>query len=228
MNDLLNVMSTGLVAFTATNIDDIIILLLFFAQINSTFSTWQIVVGQYLGFATIIVLSLPGFFGGLILPSEWLGLLGFIPITIGMNSLVNQGENAEIEATSKTATTEMEVVSNWLNPQIYAVAAVTLANSSDNISVYIPLFANSHLDEFLEIIGIFFCLVAVWCYIAYKLTNQQAIANILTRYGHQFTPFILMGLGALIIWKSGTMSPIKLAASCVCLLVLVKKDDEND
>ncbi|HLO87170.1 MAG TPA: cadmium resistance transporter [Nostocaceae cyanobacterium] len=228
MYDLLSTLSTGLVAFTATNIDDIIILLLFFSQINSTFSTWQIVIGQYLGFAAIIILSLPGFFGGFILPPELLGLLGLIPITIGMNSLVNQGEDAEIKTTSKTTATEIEVVNSWLNPQVYAVAAVTIANSSDNISVYVPLFANSQLSEFLEIISVFCLLVAVWCYAAYKLTNQQAIANILTRYGNQFIPFALIGLGALMIWKSGAMSPIKLVASCICLLVLVKQDDEND
>ena len=40
----------------------------------------HIVVGQYLGFALLVVLSLPGFLGGLLLPRSWIGLLGVVPI----------------------------------------------------------------------------------------------------------------------------------------------------
>ena len=44
----------GLIAFIATNIDDIIVLLLFFSQINANFRRRHIVIGQYLGFTTIV------------------------------------------------------------------------------------------------------------------------------------------------------------------------------
>jgi cadmium resistance protein CadD (predicted permease) len=40
----------GSTAFIATNVDDILILMLFFAQTNSSFRRQHIVVGQYLGF----------------------------------------------------------------------------------------------------------------------------------------------------------------------------------
>jgi cadmium resistance protein CadD (predicted permease) len=56
----------GITSFAATNIDDIVILMLFFAQVNSTFRRRHIVIGQYLGFTVLIFTSLPGFFGGLI------------------------------------------------------------------------------------------------------------------------------------------------------------------
>jgi uncharacterized membrane protein YidH (DUF202 family) len=50
------------------------------------------------------------------------------------------------------------------------------ALGSDNIGVYVPLFANSRLESLLVILGVFLLLVGVWCYVAYKLTTLPAIA----------------------------------------------------
>jgi len=62
MNELVAAIGTGVTAFTATNIDDIVILLLFFSQVNASFRRHHIVVGQYLGFTVLVIFSLPGFF----------------------------------------------------------------------------------------------------------------------------------------------------------------------
>jgi cadmium resistance transport/sequestration family protein len=218
--------STGLIAFSATNVDDIVILLLFFSQVNSTFRPWHIVVGQYLGFTVLVILSLPGFFGGLILPQNWLGLLGLMPITMGMSNLVNRETKPTTEVVEETTLSQTSVLASFLSPQTYNVAAVTIANGSDNISVYVSLFASSNLGNLFIIISLFFFLLAIWCYAAYKLTHQQGIADVLTRYGSQIVPFVLMGLGGFIVWKSGALSPIKLVVCCICLLILVKQDDQ--
>lgn len=82
MDDTLSAAAKGLVAFVATNIDDLLVLMLFFAQVNSTVWRQHIVAGQYLGFTILIVMSLPGFLGGLFLPQPWVGLLGLLPILI--------------------------------------------------------------------------------------------------------------------------------------------------
>ena len=218
MNNLLTAIITGLVAFIATNIDDILILLVFFAQVNDNFRPWQIVVGQYLGFTILIIFSLPGLFGGLILPQSWIGLLGLIPIAIGISSLVNK-------ETEQLADVSQEITPSFLIPTIYTVAAITVANGSDNISIYIPLFSSTQLESFLIIIGLFFLLLAIWCYAAYQLTHQQKIANFLTKYGNYLVPFVLMSLGIVSVWKSKALSPLKLFGSCICLLILLKKND---
>lgn len=224
MNDLLTSIITGVVAFSATNIDDIVILLLFFAQVDDNFRPWQIVIGQYLGFTILVILSLPGLFSGLILPGNLIGLLGLIPIAMGISILVNQETDSLAEFTPEVTLSTTSKNQVFLNPKIYTVALVTIANGSDNISIYIPLFFSTNLYSFLVIIALFFMLLAVWCYAAYKLTHQQKIAEVLTSYGNYLVPFVLMGLGAVIVWKSQALSLIKLLVSCVCLLVLVKKN----
>ncbi|BAY24759.1 cadmium resistance transporter [Calothrix sp. NIES-2100] len=225
MNELITAISTGIAAFSATNIDDIVILLLFFAQINTTFRPWHIVAGQYLGFTVLLILSLPGFFGGLVVPQRWIGLLGLIPLTIGLNSLVNWQANASEELVLEIEQVENSTIASLISPNIYTVASLTVANGSDNISVYVPLFANNNLENFIVIIVVFFLLLGIWCYATYQLTHQKTIANFLTRYSNNIVPFVLMGLGAFIVLKSEALSIVKLAVTCLCLTILLKNDD---
>ncbi len=224
MNALFTAISTGLTAFTATNMDDILMLLLFFSQVNAVFRNRHIVAGQYLGFGALVIASLPGFFGSLVFPRPWIGMLGIIPIAIGISRLLNREE----DDTDETVTIERpqgSVVSNLLSPQTYSVAAITFANGGDNIGIYVPLFASNTLEELLVIIGTFFSLVAVWCYTAYRLTRLPAIAHTLTRYGNQLVPFVLIGLGILILIDSHTLenrglTVLTLGICGFCLLAL--------
>ena len=222
MSELVTAITTGLTVFSATNIDDLVILLLFFAQVNTNFCYRHIVVGQYLGFTALLVASLPGFLGGLVIARYWIGLLGLIPIAIGLSSVLNRAEDSSPEVESEIEQFDDYPMSSFLSPQTYSVAAVTIANGSDNISIYVPLFASSSLGSLLIILSVFFLLVGVWCYAAYRLTSLPTIAHILTRYGNTIVPFVLIGVGTFIVLGSNSLSVIKLVASCLCLMILVK------
>jgi cadmium resistance transport/sequestration family protein len=206
MSGLVTAMSTGVAAFGATNVDDIVILTLFFSQVNATFRRWHIVVGQYLGFTALVFASLPGFFGGFIVPRPWIGLFGLIPIVIGIKCLVNREEDSSEEMEEQSLQSNHSVVAKFFNLQIYSVAAVTFANGSDNISIYVPLFASSTWEGLLVILGVFFLLVGVLCFVAYQLNNQRAITELLSCHGNNFVPFVLMGLGTLIMVESGLLT----------------------
>lgn len=139
MNELITVIPTGFTAFTATNLDDVFILMLFFSQVNATFRRRHIVLGQYLGFGTLVLISLPGFFGSLIVPQDWVGMLGILPIAIGISRLLNR-DDASADDTAPEQP-ENSTLSSLLSPQTYSVAAVTFANGGDNIGIYVPLSA---------------------------------------------------------------------------------------
>ena len=220
MSGVAEAIITAVTAFVATNIDDLVILLLFFSSVNATFRRRHILSGQYLGFSALVIASIPGFFGGLILPHRWIGLLGLIPIAIGLSCLINREDSLE-QVEAETNLSQDSAIASLLSPQVYSVAAITIANGSDNISVYVPLFANSSLTSIILIIGVFFIMVGVWCYLAYKLINRQAIASILTRYGKAIAFLVLIILGAIIVLKNQALTPIELVASSICLIVLV-------
>ena len=222
MNELLTAISTGMTAFTATNLDDILILLLFFSQVNAVFRRRHIVFGQYLGFTALVLASLPGFFGRLIFPPDWIGMLGLLPIAIGLSRLLNP-ETDDSEAEAELEQSENSFFSSFLSPQTYSVAAVTVANGGDNIGIYVPLFASNTLESLAVILAVFFAMVGVWCYAAYRLIQMRAIADTLTRYGNQLVPFVLIGLGIAILVKSGTLasptlSIISLLGCAFCLI----------
>ena len=207
---IVTAISTGAMAFSATNIDDLVILTLFFSQVDAKFRPWHIIIGQYLGFTALILASLPGFFGGLILPRPWIGLFGLVPIIIGIKSLMNQETDELEDAETETKVSQESLIARFFNLQTYSVAAVTFANGTDNISIYVPIFASSNWQSLLVILGVFFSLVGLLCYIAHKLTHNQALAHIFTKYGNRFMPFILIGLGTFIFLDSHSFSLLNL------------------
>jgi cadmium resistance transport/sequestration family protein len=204
----------GITSFVATNIDDIVILTLFFGQVNAGLRVRSIVVGQYLGFAGLVLLSLPGFFGGLLIPAQWIGLLGLLPIAIGILKLVkpDEGED-EIQTVSEEflRSQKQSKLASWLSPQTYSVAAVTIANGGDNVGIYVPLFAGSNLASLSVILTVYFILVGIWCYIAQRIALHPAIARLLSRYGEKLVPWVLIGLGLYILIESESYRLIRLA-----------------
>ncbi|BAY66105.1 cadmium resistance transporter [Calothrix brevissima NIES-22] len=223
MEELITAIPTGITAFTATNLDDLVILSLWFSQINQNFRYRHIVIGQFLGFAVLVIASLAGFLGGLIIPQHWIGLLGLVPIAIGLNTWLNQESDDADTENEALQLDKNSAFASFLSPQTYSVAAITIANGSDNVSIYMPLFANSNIIRLVIIISIFFLLVGVWCYASYKLISQNNIGAILKRYANNLVPFVLVGLGIYIILDSGALNPLALVLSCLCLMVIVKK-----
>jgi len=190
----------AITAFTATNIDDIFILTIFFAQVDSKFRPRHILIGQYLGFGLLILASLPGYFGGLIIDHKWIGLLGLLPIAIGIKHLFQKQE----EVTLQTCAIPEQGKSPLIAPQTYHVAAVTFANGGDNIGIYIPLFASSNAVSLSITIATFLVMIAVWCYAAYQFSTHPAIAKFLSKYSDAIVPFVLIGLGVYILYESET------------------------
>ena len=207
-------------AFTATNLDDIILLMLFFSQVGAAFHRRHIVTGQYLGFVALVLVSLPGFFSSFLLPRPWIGLLGIVPIVIGLSQFLPSGE--EETSDPSVAAIAPAVSSSWglFSPQTTSVAAITIANGGDNVGIYMPLFASADGLSLGVTLVVFFGLVGAWCYGAYRLARWGAIAPLLTQYGSAVVPFVLMGLGVLILVDSHTLEYRGLTALTLTILGL--------
>ena len=88
MADIPALITIGIAGFAATNIDDIFVLIMFFTHSSMTFPVKQIVAGQYIGIGLLVAISALGFFSSLAVPSYIIGLLGIVPIAIGIRKLV--------------------------------------------------------------------------------------------------------------------------------------------
>lgn len=197
------ILLSSIAAFVATNIDDLIILMLFFAQVSSTLRPQHIVAGQYFGFTALILASLPGFFGGMFISKPLIGLLGFLPIVLGVLQLFGTNDDNESEPTVTTAASS-QTIASFLHPQTYGVAAVTFANGGDNIGIYVPLFASCSWLGLGITLTVFFVLVGLWCAIAYLFASHRTIAPLLHRYSDRLVPVVLIVLGFYILLENGS------------------------
>lgn len=196
--EILIVGAKATVTFAATNIDDIFVLMLFYSQTNEKFHRLHIVTGQFLGFTALVLISLLGFAGGLLVPREWIGLLGFLPIIIGVRHWLHRNDLPEEDIDGQRVS-KAGVVS-----AVLGVAGVTFANGGDNIGIYTPVFASSDLGELLTTLAVFYVLLGVWCLVGYYLTRHKLVAKVLTKYGHYIVPFVLVALGVFILIESET------------------------
>jgi cadmium resistance protein CadD (predicted permease) len=199
---------TAVTAFVATNVDDLLLLVLFLSQRNRNFRLRHIVAGQYLGFLALVAVSLLGFAGGLAVPKSCRGLAGFVTMGFGDYRLIvgYRDKTSSVAAKMEHLPPPPSVFHGLFNPKTYLVAVATISYGSDNVATYVPLFANANAKELAVMIGIFLCLLAVWCLLAYKLTHHPTATQVLERYGHIFVPLILIGLGLYILLANGTLS----------------------
>ncbi|WP_329108292.1 cadmium resistance transporter [Streptomyces sp. NBC_01439] len=183
--------------FAVTNIDDILILALFFAQgAGHRGSTRKIVPGQYLGFTAILAVAVAAAFGATFLPESAIPYLGLLPLALGLKAAwqawKHRNENGDDEGEAPQG-----------GPTALAVAAVTFANGGDNIGVYVPVFATAGIGGMSVYAAVFLVLVAVWCFAGKFFATRPVIAKALARWGHILLPVVLIAIGLLILIEGG-------------------------
>jgi cadmium resistance protein CadD (predicted permease) len=210
MTWLITTILLGISVAFATTFDDNLYLTAFFGKVNRSFRPQNVILGELLGFTVLVLASLPGFFGGLMLPASWVGLLGFLPIAIGINHLLRreqqedsvQDVSIDFKAYSTSGRRKKSLLATLRDRQTYRVSAVTIANGGNNIGIYVPLFASSNLPSLAVIIAACYCAVATWCLLSYSLVRNPLMAPVLARHARKVFPFVLIYLGCSILIKS--------------------------
>ena len=183
--------------FAATNIDDIIVLSLFFARgAGQSGTTARILAGQYLGFAGILVAAILVTTGaGAFLPPAAIPYFGLIPLGLGLW--------AAWEAWRGDGDDDDEAKVAGKRVGVGAVAGVTFANGGDNIGVYTPVFLSVEPLAVVAYCVIFLALVAVLVALARFVATRPPIAEVLERFEHILFPIVLIGLGIVILVSGG-------------------------
>lgn len=86
------------------------------------------------------------------------------------------------------------------------MAAVTIANGGDNIGIYTPLFATRTMADIAAIIAVFAAMTAILLVVAHFLVSHRAIGAPIRHYGHRIVPFVMLGLGLLILYEAGSVA----------------------
>lgn len=181
--------------FLVTNIDDIIVLSLFFARgAGQRGTTAKIVIGQYLGFGAILLASLTVTLGaGLFLPEAAIAYFGLIPLLLGGYAAWQVWRNGD----GDDDTLADKPIS------ALTVAAVTFANGGDNIGVYVPVFLAVGTGALVAYSVVFLALVVVLVLAAKFVATRKPIAEVLERWEHILFPLVLIVLGLVILIEGG-------------------------
>jgi cadmium resistance protein CadD (predicted permease) len=130
----------------------------------------------------------------LVVPPEIIGLIGSLPIAIGIKKLIDLRQPDESE--------EIQSLQSRSSLRFLAVAGVTFANGGDNIGVYTPVFATRTPAEIITLVVVFMVMVAAWCAAGYFLVNHSFAGVYIRRAGRVLLPFVLIALGVFIMLEA--------------------------
>ncbi|MEX3900180.1 cadmium resistance transporter [Paraburkholderia sp. BR10954] len=199
---MLSLVLLAIVAYAATNIDNLFVLLGFLAEAGV--KRRRVVAGQYAGSLILVAAALV--LAALLtrLPAGYVGLLGLLPIVVGLHKAWQRfgsclALNRDSEDSRTSAPPSIRGSSSW------TVASVAIANGSDNLAVYVPLYASHAPAENALVSLVFIVMIGLWCAGAAWLVDHPLLGGPIRRYGSAVLPLILLAIGVSVLLNSDTL-----------------------
>ena len=194
---------TSIILYSGTAVDLLIILMLFFAKRKSRKDIINIYLGQFLGSVSLILLSLLFAFVLNYIPSkEILGLLGLIPIFLGLKVLLLGDSDGEAIAKDGLRKDNKNL--------IFLVAMITFAScGADNIGVFVPYFTTLNLANMIVTLLTFLVMIYLLVFSAQKLAQVPSVGEILEKYSRWFIASVYLGLGMYILIENNSFDMLR-------------------
>ncbi|MQQ02855.1 CadD family cadmium resistance transporter [Streptococcus mitis] len=191
---------TSIILYSGTAVDLLIILMLFFAKRKSRKDIINIYLGQFLGSVSLILLSLLFAFVLNYIPSkEILGLLGLIPIFLGLKVLLLGDSDGEAIAKDGLRKDNKNL--------IFLVAMITFAScGADNIGVFVPYFTTLNLANLIVTLLTFLVMIYLLVFSAQKLAQVPSVGETLEKYSRWFIAVVYLGLGMYILIENNSFN----------------------
>ncbi|MCK6128312.1 CadD family cadmium resistance transporter [Streptococcus intermedius] len=194
---------TSIILYSGTAVDLLIILMLFFAKRKSRKDIINIYLGQFLGSVSLILLSLLFAFVLNYIPSkEILGLLGLIPIFLGLKVLLLGDSDGEAIAKDGLRKDNKNL--------IFLVAMITFAScGADNIGVFVPYFITLNLANLIVALLTFLVMIYLLVFSAQKLAQVPSVGETLEKYSRWFITVVYLGLGMYILIENNSFDMLR-------------------
>ena len=194
---------TSIILYSGTAVDLLIILMLFFAKRKSRKDIINIYLGQFLGSVSLILLSLLFAFVLNYIPSkEILGLLGLIPIFLGLKVLLLGDSDGEAIAKDGLRKDDKNL--------IFLVAMITFAScGADNIGVFVPYFITLSLANLIVALLTFLVMIYLLVFSAQKLAQVPSVGETLEKYSRWFIAVVYLGLGMYILIENNSFDMLR-------------------
>lgn len=190
---------SSLFSFLNTNLDDLFVLMFLFMQARGKRDFISVLFGRYFGTAIIISVAIAGAYGLHIIPEKYIGLLGFVPITLGIKEFICS-VRSDKNAAKERLIGYLDSSKN--NNLLFSAVTLSVSNGADNIGVYIPLLVDFSKTQILLFLSVFAVMTILWCFVSACLIGIPSIKNKLQRYKNILVPVIFVSLGIYILLKN--------------------------
>lgn len=171
-----------------------------FAKRKSRKDIINIYLGQFLGSVSLILLSL--LFASVLhyIPSkEILGLLGLIPIFLGLKVLLLGDSDGEAIAKEGLRKDNKNL--------IFLVAMITFAScGANNIGIFVPYFTTLNLADLIVALLTFLVMIYLLVFSAQKLAQLPSVGETLEKYSRWFIAVVYLGLGIYILIENNSFN----------------------
>jgi len=196
MNSLISISPIAAGAFVATNLDNFILLVSLLARYQN--HTSKVVAGYLVGMLILGVIGFSIGVAGDFLPVQYIGLLGFVPISIGTVELIRLrvGKPKETVAKKNSA--------NGTQKVFVATLLSQLGNGADTIAILGVLFADSLPSADILVIFTLAAMAVIFVRIGIFAVRHPALSEQIDRYAHHAMPIVLIIIGLYILANTAT------------------------
>lgn len=195
MTDLVAILAVSITALLATSMDNLAILVALYARFRGR--ALLVTLGHLAATAVVVVAA--WFLGesAAYVPIDYVGLLGLVPLAIGLYWLYRllRG-NGEAPASPAAGIRGGTVI---------AAAAMSLAgNSVDTVLTMAVVFADSKREvDGLVLLGAMLAALLL-AELARRAVANPALGPIVERYSQRIAPFVMIGIGVYVLANTAT------------------------
>ncbi len=196
MNSLIAIIPIAAGAFVATNLDNFILLVALLARYRN--HTSNVIAGYFAGMLILGFVSLWIGKAANIVPVEYLGRLGFVPISIGTVELIQslRGKAKVTTAKEKSIDGVQKVFITTLISQ--------LGNGADTIVIFGILFIDSMPSADMLTILTLAAMAVIFVLVGTYAVRHPALSEWIDRYAYRAMPFVLIIVGVYIVAKTAS------------------------
>jgi cadmium resistance protein CadD (predicted permease) len=196
-------------AFVGTNIDNAVVTMALVAGAPPE-RAHRIALGQVIGFVVLVAVAAAAAALLFEFSSAVVGLLGLVPLAIGLRGLValagkrHDGDHEETAARRRRRPLRAE--QRAVGRSLMAAALITVSAGGDNLAAYIPLFRVGGATNVGAILAVLTVGEVLLTWIVLAGGRHPRARTVMLRLGHLAVPVLLCCIGVLVMVEAGTFS----------------------
>ena len=196
MNNILIIVAVAIISFIATNFENLLLLIIFLSH-SSIQQRSSVALGYLIAMAMIVGLARIISEVAEFIPSQFLGLLGLIPLSLGFWEILQVLRQKISDSISDSSVAPK-------SRSFVSVSAIMISNGGDSVAVFTALFADTqwYLKWLIWVSAL--AMTFIWFSLAAWLVRLNFLAHPRARFTQILMPFFLIGIGIYILVNSPT------------------------